>query len=292
MTTPASPAPVTRPDCARHPGRESSVICARCDRPICTDCMIQASVGWQCPDCVSTAAKKSPTTRVTFNRNRTGIVGATNPTPAVIGLVAINVVVFIASGFGKASVINRFGEWPNGIHYYHQYYRLFDSMFLHLSILHIAGNMLALIIVGPAVEVLLGRTRFVALYLIAGLGGGAAFYLIAPAPATAAGASGAIFGVMGAYVVLAHRRRLPMQQVVALIVINLVIGFADPSIGWQAHIGGLAVGSLLALLYDLAEQLRPRARALAAAVGASAGTLAVLAVLVIFITPGHVGLGG
>jgi membrane associated rhomboid family serine protease len=96
---------------------------------------------------------------------------------------------------------------------------------------------------------------------------------------------------MGAYVVLAHNRRLPLQQVVALIILNLVIGFADPAIGWQAHIGGLAVGALLAFLYDRADQLRPRAQSIAATVAASAGTLAVLTALVLLIAPGHVNVG-
>jgi membrane associated rhomboid family serine protease len=288
MTSPAAP----RPDCARHPGRASSVTCIRCNRPICTDCMVSASVGWQCPDCTKTGAKAAPTTRVTFNRNRTGAVGSTNPTPAVLTLIAVNIVVFVASGFGKASVITRFGEWPNGIHYEHQYYRLLDSMFLHLSFIHIAGNMLALLIVGPAVEVLLGRTRFVVLYFLAGFGGGVAYYLIAPAPDVAAGASGAIFGIMGAYVVLARRRHLPMQQVVALIVLNLIIGFADPAIGWQAHIGGLLVGGLGAYLYDRLDQLRPRSTAIFATVGVSVAILAVLAVLVVGISPGNINLGG
>jgi membrane associated rhomboid family serine protease len=254
--------------------------------------MVQAPVGWQCPDCVSQAAKTSPVQRVTFNRNRTGVVGSTNPTPAVITLIAINVVVFVASGFGRPSVIDRFGEWPNGIHYFHQYYRLFDSMFLHLNLLHIAGNMLALLIVGPAVEVQLGKARFVALYLIGGLGGAACYYLIAPAAVPAAGASGAIFGIMGAYVVLARRRHLPAQQVIALIVLNLIIGFADPNIGWQAHVGGLLVGALLALAYDAADRLRPRSRVWVVTVASSAVTLGILALLVLAIAPGHVNLSG
>jgi membrane associated rhomboid family serine protease len=292
MSNPTPPPPVPAPTCARHPGRVASVVCARCDRPICTDCMIHASVGWQCPDCVSQGAKKSPTQRVTFNRARTGAVGSTNPTPAVITLVAINALVFVASGFGRASVIDRFGEWPYGIHAYHQYYRLFDSMFLHLNFLHIIGNMIALLIVGPAVEVLLGRTRFVALYLIGGLGGAACYYLIAPVDVPAAGASGAIFGIMGAYVVLARRRRLPTQQVMMLIGLNLIIGFADPNIGWQAHLGGLIVGGLLALVYDLAEQLRPRSRVWVVTALSSAATLGILAVLVLAIAPGHLNLSG
>jgi membrane associated rhomboid family serine protease len=291
MSNPAPP-PVPAPTCYRHPERVGSVVCARCDRPICTDCMVHAPVGWQCPECVKQGMKSAPTQRMTFNRSRTGVVGSTNPTPAVITLVAINVLVFVASGFGKASVINRFGEWPNGIHYLHQYYRVFDSMFLHLSFFHILGNMLALLIVGPAVEVQLGRSRFVALYLIGGLGGAACYYLIAPAAVPAAGASGAIFGIMGAYVVLARRRRLPSQPVLILIVLNLIIGFADPNIGWQAHVGGLVVGGFLALVYDQAERLRPRSRVWVVTIGSSVALLAVLVVLVVAIAPGHVNLSG
>jgi membrane associated rhomboid family serine protease len=252
--------------------------------------MIQASVGWQCPECVRQGAKNAPVQRMTFSRTRTGVVGSTNPTPAVLALVAINVVVFVASGFGKQSVIDRFGMWPNGIHYLHQNYRLFTAMFLHLSFIHIAGNMLALIIVGPAVEVMLGKTRFVALYLIAGLGGSVCSYLLSPAADVGAGASGAIFGVMGAYVVLARLRRQPMGNVVALIVLNLVIGFTG-NIDWRAHLGGLATGALLALVYDRASHLRPLANQVAVTMGFSAATLGALAVLVLSIVPGHVNLG-
>jgi membrane associated rhomboid family serine protease len=253
--------------------------------------MIQASVGWQCPDCVSAGAKQSRQIRPTFSTSRTGIVGMTNPTPVVITLVAINVVVFFASGFGKASVIDRFGESPFFIHTQHQYYRLFDSMFLHLNVLHILFNMWALLVIGSAVEVQLGKARFVALYLLAGFGGGVAFYLIAPADSFAAGASGAIFGLMGAYVVLAHRRHMPYQQVLILIAINLVIGFTG-NIGWQAHIGGLVTGALLGLAYDGAERLRPASRALAVTIGSSVALLALLTLLVTSIAPGHVNLGG
>ena len=127
----SNPPPVPAPICYRHPGRAGSVVCARCDRPICTDCMVHAPVGWQCPECVKQGAKNAPTQRVTFNRARTGVVGSTNPTPAVITLVIVNVLVFLASGFGKATVIIRFGELPFAVHDDHQYYRLFDSMFLH-----------------------------------------------------------------------------------------------------------------------------------------------------------------
>jgi membrane associated rhomboid family serine protease len=158
---------------------------------------------------------------------------------------------------------------------------------LHLDFLHIAFNMISLLIVGPAVEVMLGKSRFLALYLLAGLGGNVLSYLIAPANQLSAGASGAIFGVFGAYVVLARLRAKPMGAVVALIVINLAIGFTG-NIEWQAHVGGLLVGAVLALAFHYASLVRQTAQEVAYTVGASAATLALLAVLVLGVAPGHV----
>jgi membrane associated rhomboid family serine protease len=277
----------TSSTCANHPDRMASSVCAHCDRPICTDCMQHAPVGWQCPDCIAAGAKKTKVIRPFAASNRTGAVGSTNPTPVVIALVAICVVVFAASGFGKASVINRLGMWPYGVHYKHEYYRLFTSLFLHLDFLHIAFNMITLLVVGPAVEVMLGKSRFLALYLLAGLGGNVLSYLIAPEIQVSAGASGAIFGVLGAYVVLALLRRKPMGPVVALIVINLVIGFSG-NVEWQAHVGGLLVGAGLGLAFHYASTLRQMTQEVAFTVGASAVTVALLAVLLLSIAPGHV----
>ena len=281
--------------CARHQDRPASVVCAHCDRPICIDCMVQAAVGWQCPDCVDAGAKQTRVIRPFGDRTHTGAVGSTNPTPVVLGLIAVNVVCFVASGFGSTTAIVRFGEQPENIHAFHQYYRLFTSMFLHLDFLHIAFNMATLLIVGPAVEVMLGKSRFLALYLLAGLGGGVASYLFSPAGDYGAGASGAIFGVMGAYVILAQRNRKPMAPVVFLIVANLALGFVGGvgnlgNIDWRAHIGGLVVGAVLGLVFDVSCNLRPAGRRVALAVGTSAATLAVLALLVLSIAPGHVNL--
>jgi membrane associated rhomboid family serine protease len=279
---------MSAPPCGNHADRAASVVCGHCDKPICTECMHQAPVGWQCPECIAAGAKKTRVIRpfAGSNANRTGIVGSTNPTSVVIGLVVVCVVVFVASGFGKASVIYRFGMWPYGVHHSHQYYRLFDSIFLHLDFLHIAFNMITLFIVGPAVEVMLGKSRFLALFLVAGIGGNVLSYLIAPVFGVSAGASGAIFGVLGAYVVLALIQHKPMGPVLALIVINLVIGFTG-NVEWQAHVGGLVTGALLALMYQYASTLRQTAEVVVS-VGASAATLGVLALLVLSIAPGHV----
>jgi membrane associated rhomboid family serine protease len=283
----ANTADATR--CARHPDRPASVTCGHCNRPICTDCMVQAQVGWQCPDCVNAGAKKSRVIRPFRDPSRTGAVGSTNPTPMVLGLIGLNVVCFVASGFGKVSVIDRLGMWPNGVHYNHEYYRLVTSLFLHLDFFHIAFNMVALLIVGPPVEVMLGKSRFLALYFLAGVGGNVCSYLIAPAAGLSAGASGAIMGVMAAYVVLALRHRKPVAPVVILIVLNLAIGFSG-NVEWQAHVGGLVVGSLLALVLDISCHLRPLNQRVALAVGSSVATLAILALLLVSIAPGHVNL--
>jgi membrane associated rhomboid family serine protease len=286
-----TPKAVNAPACARHPERPASVVCAHCNRPICTDCMVQAAVGWQCPDCVAAAATSARVVRPFQDANHTGAVGSTNPTPVVLVLIAVNVLCFVASGFGKPSVLFRFGEQPLNIHVFHQYYRLVTSMFLHESFLHIAANMATLLIVGPAVEVMLGKGRFLALYLLGGLGGGIGAYIFDPAGSYAVGASGAIFGVMGAYLVLARRNHKPMAVVVYLVVANLLLGFvgggAVGNVDWRAHIGGLVVGAALALVFDISLNLRPASRRVALAVGAGAVTLGLLAALLLSIAPGH-----
>jgi len=271
--------------CYRHPAKAAAVVCARCDRPICTDCMAPAPVGWQCPECVRQGSR---TVRPFSSTSARAAVG-TNPTPVVIGIIAANVACFVASGFGSTSAVSRFADQPIDIHYFHQYYRLFTAMFLHANPLHIVSNMIALLIIGPAVEVMLGKGRFLALYLVAGLGGSTCSYLLSPSTEFGIGASGAIFGVMGAYVVLARRRHVPMGPVVALIVINLAIGFTG-NIDWRAHIGGLAVGATLALAYDAASRLRSRALGPVLVAGSSVITLVVLALAVLLVAPGHLNL--
>jgi membrane associated rhomboid family serine protease len=286
------PPPVPPPPCFRHPEKAASVLCAHCDRPICTDCMIQAQVGWQCPECTSEGAKRSrhvPAFTHT-SRGRSGVVGSTNPTPVVLVIIAINVVVFFLEDFGNNnSVIDRFALWPDGVHFYHQYYRAFTAMWLHASFEHIFFNMITLLIVGPALEVLLGKVRFIALYLLAGLGGSVGSYILGPHAVPGIGASGAIMGVLGAYLVVGVRRRLPVQPVAILLVINLVLGFWGNT-DWRAHFGGLVVGGLLGLLYDFAGDLRDRNTALVLTVGGSVAMLAVLALLITSIAPGHFNL--
>jgi membrane associated rhomboid family serine protease len=288
----SAPEPAAPPACYRHPDRAASVLCAHCDQPICTDCMVQAPVGWQCPSCTSEGAKRSRQVPAFTHTSpgRTGAVGSTNPTPIVLAIIAANVVVFLLERFGTdTSVVNRYAMWPAAVHVQGEYYRAFTAMWLHANFLHIFFNMIALLIVGPAVEVLLGKLRFLALYLIAGLGGSVFSYLLSQPNVIGIGASGAIMGVLGAYVVLAARRHLPMAPVVGLLVLNFAIGFTG-SIDWRAHLGGLVTGAVLALLYDYAGGLRDRATELAITVGGSVVVLGLLALLITGVAPGHVNL--
>ncbi len=291
---PSEPAPLEPappPACYRHPERAASVLCAHCDRPICTDCMMAASVGWQCPPCTAEGAKRSRHVPAFTHTGpgRTGVVGSTNPTPVVLAIIAANIVVFVLEDFGRSgSVIERYALEPDLVHG-GQYYRAFTAMWLHANFLHIFFNMIALLIVGPAVEVLLGKVRFLSLYLIAGLGGSVGSYLLGPRAELGLGASGAIMGVLGAYIVIGLRRRLPIAPVVGLLVLNVLIGFSG-NIDWRAHLGGLAVGGVLAALYDYAGGLRDRSVELVLTIGGSAAVLGLLALLLVTVAPGHVSL--
>ncbi len=270
------------------------MLCGRCDQPICTDCMLSAPVGWQCPPCAKDGAGRSrqvPAFTHT-SRGRTGVVGSTNPTPMVLAIIGVNVFVFLVlerTGDNLAW-IDRYALSPIDIHSHDQYYRAFTAMWLHANFLHIFFNMIALLIVGPAVEVLLGRARFLTLYLLAGLGGSVGSYLLSPANGLGVGASGAIMGVMGAYVVVGLRRRLPVAPVVGLLVLNLLIGFTG-NIDWRAHLGGLVTGGVLAFVYDYAGGLRDRTAELSLTVGGTAAILALLVFLVTGVAPGHFSLG-
>ncbi|MFF0446143.1 rhomboid family intramembrane serine protease [Streptomyces sp. NPDC004609] len=254
---PESPGAHSVPSCYRHPDRETGITCTRCERPICPECMISASVGFQCPECVRTGSGTghSPTA----NQPRT-IAGGTVAADSFLVtkiLVGINLAVYVlvlALGWRfvhETELVGyaydpRLGEivgLADG-----EWYRLFTSMFVHQEMAHLAFNMLALWFLGRMVEPALGRSRFLALYLISGLGGDAVVYLLEFPGRGTIGASGAIFGLVGAFAVLARRSNLDMRPVIAIIALNLLITFSRPdSISWEAHVGGLVTGVLLTL---------------------------------------------
>lgn len=270
--------------CYRHPGRVAGAVCRRCERPICTECMVSAPVGWQCAECVRRDSGKAPAPRW---RPGEGRLGNTRLTPVVIALVGLNVLVYLASSGHRSAIELRFGVVPYLVHQ-GQWYRLLTGAFLHVNIEHLAFNMFALAIIGSPAEVLLGRARFLAAYLLAGIGGSVASYLFGAPNIDAVGASGAIFGLFGAYFVLARRRGFDLRTVSILIAINLVISFADPGIDWLGHLGGLVVGAVVAWAFDQTLDGRGTAYRLLEALTAGA-TLGVLALLVL-VPPGRLDL--
>jgi len=235
--------------CYRHPDRLTGIACSNCGRPICTDCATQTPVGQRCPEC---------TGRQRVLRPRA--VAAATPV-VTYALIAINVVVFVvfqnglaggslgAAGGLQESFTNRFLLYGPAIAINHEYYRLLTSAFLHGSLLHIGFNMYALWLFGPALEQRLGRLRYVLLYLVAGLWGSAGALLLTPNSPTL-GASGAIFGVLGA---IGVAQRLAGARgfggIGVIVAINLVLSLR-PGISIGGHIGGLIGGAISAYLLE------------------------------------------
>ena len=209
--------------------------------------MIAASVGFQCPECVAEGNR-------TVRQPRTVVGGRVPGTDGLVTkvIVAICAVVFIAqmvTGGVNGSVTQKLElvgvEVAAG-----EYYRLVTVMFVHASILHILFNMYALWIVGPALERWLGRIRFATLYLLSGIGGATASYVFNSPIQPSVGASGAIFGVFGATLIVAHRMHYDVRWLLGLIVINLLLPVVVPgTIDWRAHVGGLVVGIVLGALF-------------------------------------------
>ncbi len=272
------------PTCFRHPGRETYVSCVRCGRPACPDCLRSAAVGQQCVDCVREGNRGT--------RRAASVFGGRPTASAVITwtLVGINIVLYIVelarpglandwAMLGQARITA--GGPLEGVAQ-GQWYRLITSAFLPppglsgLGPLDIAFNMWALILVGPPLERLLGRVRFLAVYLVSALGGSVMFYFLGAPNVEALGASGAIFGLFGAWFVVARRLRLDSRWIVAVVVLNLVIGFVVPNIAWQAHLGGILAGGLLTAAYAYA----PRQNRVLIQVSATAGLVAIMIVAV------------
>jgi membrane associated rhomboid family serine protease len=261
--------PQANPTCYRHPDRTTYIRCTRCNRPICPECMRDAAVGHQCEECVRGGAKA---VRQPRPPQRT--------TPVITyGLIAINVVMFaletVSSGV-QSELVLRSPAVANG-----DLYRLLTSAFMHYGLTHLLFNMYALFIVGPPLEVWLGRLRFGALYALSALGGSVLVYLVSPLNAATAGASGAVFGLFGASFVVGKRLNLDVRWVVGLIVINLAFTFVIPLMGgqnisWQGHIGGLVTGALVAAAYAYA----PRERRTVIQVSVTVAVLVVFALLI------------
>ena len=243
------------PTCYRHPDRETGLSCSECGRPICTECMTAAPVGLRCPDHAGNNRRAPRVAGRQIVLPQTHIKG----TEALVtkALIAINVAIYLITAVQGNGLGAPGGSlWTKWILYgplvhHGDWWRLITAMFLHASIVHIAFNMLALWWIGAPVEQYLGRTRFLGLYFVAGLAGSAGA-LVASPTVPVVGASGAIFGILGAMLILEWQATGRLGgNAMTLIVINLVIGFAYNGAGGNisigGHVGGL-IGGILATL--------------------------------------------
>jgi membrane associated rhomboid family serine protease len=243
--------------CYRHPDRETGLSCSVCERPICTECMTMAPVGIRCPE---HSGKPQGVQRVTQGVRRVGFEG----TGALVtkALIGLNVLVFLVNLAQGASLSRNDGELYrdggltaqgsfDGITVIGvaegEWWRMLTAAFLHGNLIHLGMNMLMLWWIGGPVEEALGRGRFIALYVVSALAGSAGALLISPNNFTV-GASGAIFGILGAALVF-ERQGLHVLggSALSIIVLNLVLTFAVPNISIGGHIGGLVGGALCGL---------------------------------------------
>ncbi|MBM7368675.1 rhomboid family intramembrane serine protease [Gordonia hydrophobica] len=168
-------------------------------------------------------------------------------------LIAINVLVFgavvlQAGGFtnlGRSAIMQQ-GALISGGGFENEYWRLVTSGFLHWSVIHLAVNMFSLYVIGADLERLFGRGRYLAVYVIGLLGGSAAVMALEPGLKVTAGASGAIYGLLGALLIVILRLKLPATTVIAVIVINVVLSISIPGISLLGHLGGLVFGAAAA----------------------------------------------
>lgn len=265
--------------CARHPNRSTGLRCVRCDRPACPDCLHEASVGYQCVDCVRQGRRtqRVPTTVVGARLRSGGNV-------LVPALIALNVVVYAVTAVQSASLSGMlqselFRQWAlvpplvaRG-----ELWRLLTSGFLHFGVAHIVVNMLVLYIIGRELETVLGRARFLAVYFVSLLGGSALVFLLADPRTITAGASGAIFGLMGGVLVVLLRMRRNPGSILGIIAINVLITFTIGGISIWGHLGGLAFGTAATAALAYA----PRRQRTAVQAGALAALAALIAVLVV-----------
>ncbi|MBB4906723.1 membrane associated rhomboid family serine protease [Actinophytocola algeriensis] len=249
------------PACVRHPDRPTGLRCVRCERPACPDCLREASVGYQCVDCVAEGNKSVRPARNTGGARTRSSARSLVVVPVLIGL---NVLIFAITAVQAGSITqNQRSELfvqgtliPSTVAA-GDFWRLLTSGFLHFGNyggygpVHLVFNMFALYVIGRDLEVALGKVRFLVVYLLALLGGSTAVMLFGDPLGSVAGASGAIYGLFGGIAVVVFRAKLNPTPVLMLLGVNIFLSVALPGISLLGHLGGLVVGALAtaALVY-------------------------------------------
>jgi membrane associated rhomboid family serine protease len=285
-----SPAPPSVEYCYRHPNVQTGVHCTRCGRPICTACMIPAPVGYQCPECVEQARREF---RAGPGRPRLRL-SRFSATKVLLVALLIGFALEVAQD-GPNAIFNgpsartalRLGALQPYLIADGQYWRLFTAIFLHQGLIHIAFNAYALWLFGQFVDDAYGTPRFIVLFFLTGFLASATSYALGPVTTIGLGASGAVFGVFGAFVAYHFRRRdlaasaASLRSAMTIIVLNVLIALAVPRIDWRAHVGGLFAGFVAGYVL---EGFGPRRTRLAVAIVGTALLVVVGIVVVVWRT--------
>ncbi|MEU7993023.1 rhomboid family intramembrane serine protease [Rothia amarae] len=230
--------------CPRHPDRVTYTRCGRCGRPTCTECQVPLEVGLMCVDCRDEHRRQ--------NKVRSGPTTAPLVTFVLIGL---NILAYLLQQFipGRWMLIH-FLFNPLYVEMTGEWWRVLTSGFLHAqsSPTHLLLNMFSLWLFGRAIEPMMGRWKYLLVYVLSIVGGSLGVWiwgaLTGDLNVNTVGASGAIFGLFGAFFVLTRMRGANATPILTLIAINMVFGFIMPGISWQAHLGGLFTGIIVTML--------------------------------------------
>ncbi len=243
--------------------------------------MVDAAVGFQCPECTQQGAREMRQGLLPYGGRP-----SRDPRLTSLVLIAVNVVVWLL--VSRGSLGDQLGLVPQGVclaandpgKYYPgalhadclasggnwvagvssgSWWQVVTSIFTHLAFLHLAVNMVSLYVIGPIIERVLGRTRFLATYAVSGLAGSASVMWLTSPDAATVGASGALFGLMGALLLLAYKAKGNVVQVLVVLGANVAFTlFSVGTISWQGHFGGLAGGLLAAWLIAYAPRAHRR----------------------------------
>ncbi|QKJ17969.1 rhomboid family intramembrane serine protease [Microbacterium hominis] len=253
--------------CYRHPDRQSFVLCQRCLRTICPECQTPGAVGVICPECLRDQQKQqSPAQRTAerrWSRPRAVAVADGRPvvTYAIIGITAFAYLLGLIPGIGddvRGSLLFWAPLLYPDLSGAFQPWRALSVALVHSGIWHVGLNMLALWLIGRSLEPLLGRWRFLTLYVLSTLGGSVAVTLLSFGTQVV-GASGAIFGLFGALLVIGRHLGANISGIAIVLGINLILGFIPGfNVSWQAHVGGLVTGALVGLIFARTRGVRQR----------------------------------
>lgn len=267
------------PTCYRHPDRETRLACSNCGRPVCVDCVRTADVGQRCLECAAPAPGAQALDMEDVRRQGSKRAYVTFTFLGVsLAIFAVQLLVpgmdeRIGRAFAHYNMLVDAGEW----------WRLFTAAFLHSGEMHVAFNMYALYLFGPQLEREVGSVPFAGLYVASALAGGAGWYLFGHPLIPVVGASGAIFGLFGAWLAASYRGRhtatgrASLRQLLLLLGINAALGFLPGArIAWQAHAGGLVAGLVIAAVWMLPALRRHAALRTLVAAAVAAGSLLIV----------------